>query len=57
MPTNDKKTGGCKCGGKCGRSAENCKCGVKKLPATTKPDTSKPAPAPASAVPSDADKK
>ncbi|MFA6208712.1 MAG: hypothetical protein WCT03_07295 [Candidatus Obscuribacterales bacterium] len=53
MSTNDKpKTGGCKCGGKCGKTAKNCTCGAKKLPAVQKPAT--PTAPPAS---TDADKK
>jgi hypothetical protein len=47
MSTNDTtknagdktKTGGCKCGGKCGKAAKDCTCGAKKLPATPKPAT------------------
>jgi hypothetical protein len=50
MSTNDTtknagdktKTGGCKCGGKCGKAAKDCTCGAKKLPVTPKPATPAP---------------
>jgi hypothetical protein len=55
MSTNDKtagdkKTGGCKCGGKCGKAAKDCTCGAKKLPVTPKT-------APQPATPADTSKK
>lgn len=41
--TGDKtKTGGCKCGGKCGKAVKDCTCGTKKLPVTPKPATQAP---------------
>lgn len=57
MSTNDKtagdkKTGGCKCGGKCGKAAKDCTCGAKKLPVTPKP-----APQPATPAATDPSKK
>lgn len=45
-----QKTGGCKCGGKCGKAKKDCTCGTKKIaPASTNPASTpaptKPAPA------------
>jgi|GEM_PF-1208836 len=37
-----QKTGGCKCGGKCGKAKKDCTCGTKKAPVVTNPTTVAP---------------
>lgn len=39
------KTGGCKCGGKCGKAKKDCTCGTKKIAPASTPASTNPAPA------------